>query len=135
MKKIEAIISRAADGTFSVYCKKEIFSGMGDTIEAAKEDMVKQMHIYKETAICGGFKYPQFLDEEFALEYTLDAVSVMAYYVRSGFLSIAGMEKLTGIHQKQLWSYLNGSKPRLEQNRRIEQGLVRLSNDLGAMFD
>lgn len=31
MKKIAAVIERAEDGTFSVYCTDEIFSGMGDT--------------------------------------------------------------------------------------------------------
>ena len=32
MKHIPAVIERASDGTYSVYCKNEIFSGMGDTI-------------------------------------------------------------------------------------------------------
>lgn len=39
MKQISAIIERASDGTYSVYCKNEIFSGMGDTIEEAKADI------------------------------------------------------------------------------------------------
>lgn len=36
MKHIPAVIERALDGTYSVYCKDEIFSGMGDTIEERK---------------------------------------------------------------------------------------------------
>ena len=40
---IEAIIERAADGTFNVYCSKEIFSGAGSTIEEAKADMMQQI--------------------------------------------------------------------------------------------
>ena len=43
MKQISAVIERASDGTYSVYCKNEIFSGMGDTIEEAKADMLQQM--------------------------------------------------------------------------------------------
>ena len=43
MKTIEATIERALDGTFSVYCIKEMFSGMGDTAELAKKDMLEQM--------------------------------------------------------------------------------------------
>ena len=49
MKQVEAIIERAADGTYSVYCKNEVFSGMGETIEAAKQDMNRQMQVYKVT--------------------------------------------------------------------------------------
>ena len=41
MKTISAIIERASDGTYSVYCEKEIFSGMGSTIEDAKADMFR----------------------------------------------------------------------------------------------
>jgi len=37
MKTIEAIIERASDGTFSVYCTKEIFNRMGATAELAKK--------------------------------------------------------------------------------------------------
>lgn len=73
MKQISAIIERASDGTYSVYCKNEIFSGMGDTIEEAKADMLQQMEIYKATAKEEGFKYPEFLDGEFTITYTVDA--------------------------------------------------------------
>lgn len=50
MKHIPAVIERASDGTYSVYCKNEIFSGMGDTIEEAKADMLKQMDLYVAAA-------------------------------------------------------------------------------------
>ena len=73
MKQISAIIERASDGTYSVYCKNEIFSGMGDTIEEAKADMLQHMEIYKATAKEEGFKYPEFLDGEFTITYTVDA--------------------------------------------------------------
>ena len=42
MKTIHAIIERAKDGTYSVYCKDEIFSGAGDTIGDAIQDMKTQ---------------------------------------------------------------------------------------------
>ena len=78
MKQIEAIIERASDGTYSVYCKDEIFSGMGDTIVAAKADMEQQMAFYKETAIKEGFNYPEFLDGVYTVSYTVDMPSLMA---------------------------------------------------------
>ncbi|MCR4564822.1 MAG: type II toxin-antitoxin system HicB family antitoxin [Bacteroidales bacterium] len=134
MKTIKAIIERAGDGTYCVYCKDEIFSGCGDTVEAAKADMLEQMKIYKETALQEGFKYPAFLDEEYQVEYDLDTTSLLRYYVEAGFFTLAAMQKLTGINQKQLWAYLNGSKPRKAQSERIERGFRRIEEDLSSIF-
>ena len=134
MTTIEAIIERASDGTYAVYCKDEIFSGAGDTIDAAKSDMARQMAFYKETAIQAGFKYPAFLDSNFEVSYTVDSTSVLKYYVGNGILSLAGMEKVTGINQKQLWSYLNGTRPRKAQAERIENGFRTLKDDLDMLF-
>ena len=134
MTVIEAIIERATDGTFTVYCKNEIFSGAGSTIDEAKNDMREQMDFYKRTAIEEGFKYPSFLDGDFEVSYTVDAPSLMKYYVESGIFSLAGMEKVTGINQKQLWSYLNGTKPRKAQSERIVSGFRALRKDLNSIF-
>ena len=134
MKQIEAIIERASDGTYSVYCKDEIFSGSGETIDAAKKDMLDQIAFYKETAIAEGFKYPEWLDDEYSIEYTTDAASLLRYYIGAGIFSLAGLEKVTGINQKQLWSYVNGTKPRKTQSERIVAGFKNLNNDLNAIF-
>ncbi len=134
MFTIDAIIEIASDGTYSVYCRHEIFSGAGDTIEEAKKDMLRQMEFYKETALEQGFKYPSFLDRPFEVNYAVDSVSLMSYYVKKGIFSLSGMEKVTGINQKQLWSYLNGTKPRKTQMRRIETGFLSLKKDLNAIF-
>lgn len=128
------MIERAKDGTFTVYCKDEIFSGAGESIQAAKEDMKQQMLFYKETAIAKGFKYPAFLDEDYTIRYTVDAPSLMSYYVSSGIFSLAGLEKVTGVNQKQLWSYLNGTKPRKAQADRITTGFRTLKEDLSSIF-
>ena len=134
MTTIEAIIERAEDGTFDIFCRDEIFSGAGKSIEEAKKDLTRQMEFYKETAVKEGFKYPTFLDEGFEIVYRIDAPSLMKYYVGAGVFSLAGLEKVTGINQKQLWSYLNGTRPRRRQSERIEAGFRALSRDLGALF-
>lgn len=69
MKSIEAIIERASDGTYSVYCKDEMFNGMGDTPELAKQNMIEQMQFFKETSKEDGYIYPSFLDSEFEIIY------------------------------------------------------------------
>jgi hypothetical protein len=110
MQSIEAIIERAKDGTFSVYCISEMFS-------------------YKKTAIEDNFSYPDFLNEDFEIVYKFDTESLLEYY--SGILSLSGLEKITGIHQKQLWSYLHRkSKPRKAQVEKIEKGLKALGSEL-----
>ena len=134
MKQISAVIERASDGTYSVYCKNEIFSGMGDTLEEAKADMLQQMETYLDTAKQEGFKYPEFLDGEFEISYTIDALSLMNYYLSKGWFSFATLEKVTGISQKQLWAYEHGTKPRKAQEERIRSGLYNISKDLDAFF-
>jgi hypothetical protein len=129
MKKIEAIIERSADGTYSVFCLNEKFSGMGNTADDAKKDMIAQMQFFKKTAQDIGFAYPECLDDEFEVVFKFDPDSLLAYY--SGILSLAGLEKVTGIHQKQLWSYLHRkSKPRKSQIEKIERGLHALGSEL-----
>ena len=54
MDKITAIIERTSDGTYAVYCKDQIFSGAGSSIEEAKKDMMAQMAFYKDTALKEG---------------------------------------------------------------------------------
>ena len=130
MVTIEAVIERAADGTFDVYCKNEIFTGAGETLEQAKADLLNQMSFYRQTALEQGFKYPAFLDGDYVISYTVDMPSLMKYYVEAGILSLAGLERMTGINQKQLWSYLNGTRPRKEQISRIETGFRTFENDL-----
>ena len=134
MKQFEAIIERAADGTYSIYCKNEVFSGMGETIEDAKKDMHRQMQVYKETALAEGFRCPEFMNGEFEIVYTIDALSLMNYYVKAGIFSLATLEKVTGIAQKQLWAYTKGTKPRKAQADRIRNGFQNLSKDLDAIF-
>ncbi len=129
MKTIEAIVERAKDGTFSVHCNDEMFSGMGDSAESAKLDMLQQMEFFKKTAKEDGFSYPDFLDNEFKVIYKFDTESLLEYY--SGILSLSGLEKITGIHQKQLWNYLHRkSKPRKAQIEKIEKGLHALGSEL-----
>ena len=128
------MISGATDGTYSIYCTKEIFSGAGDTLFEAQADLLRQMEFYKKTAKEEGFKYPAFLDGEFTVSYKVDMPSLLKYYVEAGIFSLAGVAKLSGINQKQLWSYINGTKPRKAQAERLEQGFRTLTADLDTLF-
>ena len=51
--------------------------------------------------------------------------------IYEGIFTKSGLERLTGINQKQLWHYANGvSKPRPAQRRKIEDALHRLGSEL-----
>ena len=132
MISIEAIIERASNGTYSVYCKNEMFTGMGDTPEMAKQNMIEQMQFFKETSKEDNFKYPSFLDSEYEIIYKFDTQSLLEYY--SGVITPSALERLTGINKKQLWSYLHGrTKPRRTQVDKIEKALHTLGNELSSI--
>ena len=69
MKIIKAIIERAKDGFYGVYCINEMFSSSGNTADEAKTNMLEQMEFYKQTAIEEKFSYPEFLNEPFEMIY------------------------------------------------------------------
>ncbi len=129
MKQIQAIIERNADGGFGVYCTDEMFSGMGETAEAAKQDMMDAMQHYVDSCREDGFQYPAWLDGEYQIVYKFDTQSLLQYY--AGIITPTALGRLSGINPKQLWSYMNGkSKPREPQVKKIEAALHKLGNEL-----
>jgi len=129
MKTIEAIIERASDGTYSAYCIHEMYSGMGDTADAAKANMLEAIKFHKQVCTEEGIDYPDYLNEEFEVVYKFDTKSLLEYY--AGVITPAALERLSGIHQKQLWGYLHGhAKPRKRQVEKIEKALHTLGNEL-----
>lgn len=129
MKKITAIIERAADGGYGAYCTDEMFSGMGDTAEAAKQDLQGAIEHFVKTCKEDGYRYPAWLDEPFEIVYKFDAQSLLQYY--AGIISPTALGRLAGINPKQVWSYMHGkSKPRQAQLDKMEQALHKLGREL-----
>ena len=63
---------------------------------------------------------------------TMDVKSLLNLYRK--IFTKAGLERLTGINQKQLWHYAHGtSVPRTAQVRKIEDALHRLGSELLAV--
>ena len=59
----------------------------------------------------------------------MDVKSLLTIY--KGIFSKSGLERLTGINQKQLWHYANGtSQPRRTQVLKLENALHRLGAEL-----
>ena len=127
MKKIVIVIERSAD-LFDAYSDNcDGIYGAGDTLEACKADIETSIRQIKEKLPIE--QWPEELKGEYELEYKLDAQSFLEYF--SQYLSLAGMERITGVNQKQLSNYLNRrAKPRKQQIERISKGLRRFASEL-----
>lgn len=131
MKTLSAIIEKTSDG-YSVFTENEMFSGIGNTAEEAKTDMMNQISFYVQTCKEENMSYPSYLDEGFEVVYKFDVQSLLQYY--EGIFTNAALEKLTGINQKQLWAYAHGkSKPRRTQVEKIQKALHSLGRELMAL--
>ena len=130
MKKIIIVIERSAD-LFDAYSDNcDGIYGAGDTMEACKADIETSIRQIKEKLPID--QWPEELKGEYELEYKLDTQSFLEYF--SQYLSLAGMERITGVNQKQLSNYLNRrSKPRKQQIERISKGLRRFASELLSM--
>lgn len=124
-----AIIERTTDG-YSIYTENGIFSGMGDTAEGAKNDMLTQIEFYVETCKENGISIPEYLETgEYEIAYKFDVESLLKFY--SGIFSKSAQERLTGINQKQLGNYASGRlKPGPQQIQKINEALHELGKEL-----
>ena len=101
----------------------------GESIEAVKKDVEHAISILKKYP---ANQQPAPLRGEYEIEWKFDVQSFLEYY--KDYLSLAGLEKITGINQKQLSNYLNErSKPRRKQVERISQGLHKFAAELLAV--
>lgn len=99
----------------------------GDSIEAVKADTQKAIALIKKELPEN--EWPEQLKGDYEIQYKLDARSFLEYY--KGIISLAGLEKITGINQKQLSNYLNNhAKPRSKQTERINEGIHRFAHEL-----
>jgi predicted RNase H-like HicB family nuclease len=131
MKTILVKIERNKDG-FGVYAENEVFTGMGDTLDKAIDNMVEGIKLYVETMKEAKIPYPAYLNGDYEFKFEYDMESMISYY--AGIVGFSGLEKITGIHQKQLGSYAKGeSAPRKEQSKRFVTGLHKFGVELNAI--
>lgn len=129
MNKLNVIIERA-ENNFSAYVREiDGITATGTSIDEIKSSILEAVDEY--ISFCNDMQMdiPEVLSSGFELVFELDVQSLLSIY--EGIFSKSGLEKLTGINQKQLWHYAKGmSKPRPEQRRRIESALHRLGSEL-----
>ncbi|MDR0833801.1 MAG: DNA-binding protein [Candidatus Symbiothrix sp.] len=128
MKKVKVIVERGTDGKFSANMDCYDFDfGLSGFGNSAKEALLDFYECYEEAKKMNALEGKETPVLEFDFEY--DVSSFLNYY--SGILSKSGLEKVTGISQKQLWHYSSGTKrPKPKTREKIQTGLRQFANDL-----
>lgn len=129
MQTLTAIIE-SLENNYSAYIKDvDGVVATGSTIEEIKANLVEAVRLYVETCHDLGCDLPEALKGEYQIVFSMDVKSLLTLY--QGIFTKAGLEKLTGINQKQLWHYANGvSTPRKAQVLKIEKAIHRLGQEL-----
>lgn len=129
MGAVTVIIERA-DSNFSAYVREvDGITATGTSIDEIKTSIIEALDVF--VASCKEFKcaIPEALEGGYTITFELDIQSLLTIY--QGIFTKSGLEKITGINQKQLWHYAKGlSKPREAQRQKIENALHRLGSEL-----
>lgn len=127
MEKILMIIEKSKDfyDAYSENC--DGIYAAGNTLDEVKNDVEKAIELIKKNL--PEEKWPKQINGEYEIEWKFDVPSFLEYF--KDYISLSGLEKITGINQKQLSNYLNHrSKPRKKQVERISQGLRKFASEL-----
>lgn len=129
MNRITVIIERA-ENNFSAYVREvDGITATGKSIDEIKASISGAIEEFKAACIELDCEIPSELMGDYEIVFELDIRSLLEIY--QGIFTKSGLERLTGINQKQLWHYAKGiSKPRQEQRKKIESALHRLGSEL-----
>lgn len=128
MRKVNAIIERAGDGTYSIYSDADdlgyLVVGTGKTVEEAKKyfeggysDIKKSYERHNQP----------FTEVEMVYKY--DMASFLDYYTKA--FSLAGLSRITGINQGQLSHYITGRRmPSARTKERLQKAIHAFAEDL-----
>ncbi len=116
---------------FSAYAENaEGIYGGGKTVEEAKQSVLNAIRLLKEHNTIKNI--PDILKGRYELVFKFDMESLFNYY--KGIFTKSGLERITGINQRQLQHYSSGlKKPRPAQKEKIQVALHRLGNELMAV--
>lgn len=128
--KVTAFIERGENGIYSIYIDLNDNTlnygvhGAGETVKEAITDFELSYNdlknIHKEMN-------KEFVEAEFDFRY--DVASFLQYY--SKIISLAGLERLTGVNQGQLSHYVNGHrKPSKKTTEKIQNKLHEFGKEL-----
>lgn len=129
MKPVVVIIERT-ENNYSAYLEgiDGIFA-VGKSVDEIKKGIIDSIEALKEECIEFGGEIPEELKGDYDLIFKMDVRSFLDFY--SNLFTKAGLERITGINQKQLWHYASGMRnPRPEQSLKLEKALHKLGEEL-----
>lgn len=126
---VKVIVERA-ENNYSAYL--ENINGIvatGLSLDDIKGNMAEAITAFIEDCKEFGGEIPKELEGDYELVFKMDVRSLLEFY--NGVFSKAGLERITGINQKQLWHYASGGRnPRPEQVLKLEKALHKLGKEL-----
>ncbi len=132
MEKVKVVVEKSSYG-FSAYMdsgdEKLDYGiiGEGKTAQEAVADFKDAYEDMKEYYESEG---KVFIEAEF--EFYFDAASFIQYYAYA--FSLAGLQRITGINQKQLGHYVSGfRKPSTKTVKKIEDSIKKFTKELSAV--
>ena len=129
-RHLTAIIE-TTENNYGAYLKEvDGVIGIGKTLDEVKKSLLESIDIIiEECRENDEYELPEALSGIFEIDFKMDVKSFLSVYY--GIFTKAGLERLTGINQKQLWHYANGKTvPRRAQIQKIENALHQLGSEL-----
>ena len=129
MKTLNVIIERT-ENNYSAYLQEiDGVVAVGKSVSEIKQSILDSINVLIESCNELGCDIPDELQGDYTLTFKMDVRSVLDFY--SNIFTKAGLERITGINQKQLWHYASGErKPRIEQTIKLENALHKLGEEL-----
>ena len=128
---ITALIERGEDGKYSIFIENKDFPygiiGTGATVQTAMEDFEEGLQEMKEYVESTGSSFP-----EISISFKYDIPSFLQEYAYA--FSLAGLERIPGVNQKQLGHYISGyRKPSPRTAKKIESKIHAFARELTAV--
>ena len=128
MKTLTVIIERT-DNNYSAYLQEvDGIVATGKSVEEIKKCIIDSINVLIDECNEFGDAIPEALKGEYCLAFKMDVKSLLDFY--SKIFTKAGLERITGINQKQLWHYASGLRnPRPEQTVKLENARLKLGEE------
>ena len=132
MKTLTVIIERT-ENNYSAYLQEvDGIVATGKSVEEIKKCIIDSINVLIDECNEFGDTIPEALKGEYCLAFKMDVKSLLDFY--SKIFTKAGLERITGINQKQLWHYASGLRnPRPVQTVKLENALHKLGEELLAI--
>ena len=127
-RSVTAIIEKGTDNRYSIYIADKEYPygiiGTGDTVKEAMDDFNDGYQEMKDYVLSTGESF-----EETSFVFKYDVPSFLQDFAFA--FSLAGLERITGVNQKQLGHYISGyRKPSEKTVRKIESSIHAFSKQL-----